>query len=247
MIFPDLPAEGEMKRFFIWLLALFLVLPAFPAGAETAPEDAFRSPGSVVKLGHFEQDNDPGNGPEAIEWMILDTREGKSLLVSRYALDARAYHEVYTEITWEACSLRAWLNGDFFSAAFSSEEQAAVLLSETDNSAAQGCGRFRTAGGNNTRDRIFLLSYAETERYFGSDRARRCAPTAYALARGAYTSYSREENCLTGLWWLRSPGNFQYRASVVYSGGSLNVTYVSKASGCVRPALWLDPELLPAK
>ncbi len=235
-----------MKRIALWILVLFAAaLQAAAAGETVPPEDPYRTAGAVVTLGRFEQDNDPDNGPETIEWMVLDTKDGKSLLVSRYALDVRRYHEIYEDVTWENCSLRAWLNGEFFSSAFSGEEQRAVLMTETDNSAAQGCSRFKTTGGSNTQDRVFLLSYAEAERYFAGDRARRCAPTAYALAKAPQTSYSREDRCLTGLWWLRSPGNFQYRASVVYSGGALNVTYVTKPSGCVRPALWLDPDLLP--
>jgi len=234
-----------MKRIILIILMLVLTAAQAAAAGETAA-DPYRTAGSIVTLGSFEQDNNPDNGPEAIEWIVLDVQDGKSLLVSTCILDARKYNETYAEITWEDCSLRAWLNDAFFASVFREEEQSAILTVETDNSAAQGCSRFRTSGGNNTQDRVFLLSYAETERYFSSEAARRCPVTDYSAARGAHTSYSHADKRLNGLWWLRSPGNAQYRVSVVYSGGALNVTYASKESGGVRPALWLDPDLLPA-
>ncbi len=235
----------KRRRRTAWLLMLLIIGLRTAAAGETAAPDPYTTPGSIVTLGRFEQDNNPDNGPEAIEWIVLETEDGKALLLSRYILDARPYHEDYTDITWEGCSLRAWLNGTFFSTAFSAEEQAAIPETGTDNSAAQQCRSYRTDGGRDTRDRIFLLSYAEAERFFENDRARKCAVTDYALARGAYTSYSAEDKRETGLWWLRSPGNFQYRVSVVYTRGALNVTYAAKESGCVRPALRVDPDLLP--
>ena len=235
-----------------WLITLCLAALVF-AGGMTAPgqnaraEDrrtAYRQVGAVVSLGSYEQNNDPSDGPEEIEWIVLDVKEGKSLLLSQYALDAQPYHTEYKDITWAACTLRAWLNEEFLSAAFSPEELAAIPEVLLDNGPSQG-GGYTTEGGEDTLDRVFLLSYADADRYFGDDMARRCLPTEYAVARGAYLSDSnRLEGKPCCLWWLRSPGNQQHRASAVYSGGGLNYTYATKAGGCVRPAVWLDPELL---
>ena len=96
----------------------------------------------------------------------------------------------------------------------------------------------------------FMLSYAEANKYFGvteSDRKNtksRVTPTTYAKKQGAYTSssYKTTEGSAAGWWWLRSPGYYQDFAATVYINGSLFYFDVSCASGCVRPALWVNLE-----
>ena len=225
-----------MKRIMAFLMLLLL-----SAAGASAEEGTGRK---MVRFGHYEQNSIPEDGPEEIEWIVLREEEGASLLISRFGLEVLPYHETYGDITWEECSLRAWLNGEFLSAAFTEGERKAILLHETDNGPAQNCAGYGTDGGRDTRDLVFLLSYAEAEAYFPDDAARQCSPTAYALSRGAH--HVMHAGRLRGLWWLRSPGNCQYRVSVVYSGGMLNYTYASKASGCVRPVILADTELLKA-
>ncbi len=231
-----------MKKALVFLCILMLTGIVAGSCAEQAAA-SLPEPGSILRFGHYEQDNHTDNGPEEIEWLVLDHLNGKILLISLYALDTKPYNEVYGEITWEECSLRRWLNDTFFSAAFSKEEQQAVVLNHTDNGPSQCCSKYATTGGNDTLDRVFLLSYTEADRYFENDTARQCTPTSYALARGAHNV--RHAGKLCGLWWFRSPGNEQYRVSCSYSGGMLNYTYASKKIGCVRPVILLDPALLP--
>ena len=59
------------------------------------------------------------------------------MLISRYALDVKPYNTQRVDITWEQCTLRAWLNNDFINTAFTTDEQAAILLTNVDNSVAQ--------------------------------------------------------------------------------------------------------------
>ena len=206
--------------------------------AHEADFSAFKTVGNIVTFGTYEQDNNTSNGKEEIEWIVLANEGNKSLLISRNALDCRPYNTSLTDVTWENSSLRPWLNSSFLNAAFSLNEQQLILKTSVDNSKSQGNSKWSTNGGNNTTDQIFLLSYAEAEKYFSSDSDRICKPTAYAKAQGAYAYDSR--NCW---WWLRSPGYDQdYTADVntVGSlGGSLNVLNDSIA---VRPAFWIDLE-----
>ena len=123
--------------------------------------------------------------------------------------------------------------------AFTGEEQGAILKTEVDNSQAEGNSEYDTIGGNNTEDRVFLLSYKEAfEDYFSSDEERICMPTDYAVQNGAYT------NDDTGAcwWWLRSPGDYQSNATAVHSGGSPGNRNVVIDSICIRPALWINLE-----
>ena len=214
------------------------------------PGEIWRQPGSIVTFGHYEQDNDPNNGPEAIEWIVLDVQDGKALLISRYALDAQPYNEVWTDVTWETCTLRTWLNGVFFRKAFSAGEQSAVLPTDVDNGPAQGCRGWDTSGGNNTRDLVFLLSCAEADRYLSGvyedsgNTASRAAPTAYAVRAGAYTNsdFRTADGSAAGWWWLRSPGFYQGSAANVDYNGSVSHNNVDHGYGAVRPVIRVDLE-----
>ena len=206
---------------------------AAAAAAHEAAIAPFKKVGNYVTFGHYEQDNNTGNGKEAIEWLVLDVQGDKVLLVSRYALDCKRYNTTTTGETWETCSLRTWLNGTFINAAFTADEQKAVMTTTVDNSKSQGYFGYSTKGGNNTQDKVFLLSYAEAWKYFKSDDARKCQPTKYAVAQNAYKASNG--NCR---WWLRSPGPSS--ADFVYDDGAHPTIYVSGSSAAVRPAFWLD-------
>ena len=82
--------------------------------------------GETITFGRYEQDSDPENGPEPIEWLVLASQGDRVLAVSLYALDCRQYHESFTEVTWETCTLRGWLNDEFLNTAFSYEEKAGI-------------------------------------------------------------------------------------------------------------------------
>lgn len=221
--------------------------------AKVAP---FRKVGGYVTFGSYEQDNNTGNGQEPIEWLVLDydAANHRVLLLSRYGLDAKPYNTEYADITWEKCTLRTWLNGTFLNKAFTAQEQKGILTTSVDNSKSQGYSSYNTNGGNNTQDKIFLLSYAEANKYFGvqhysvsgsdNNTKSRVAPTTYAIKQGAYTDSSCKtaDGTASGWWWLRSPGNIQHNAARVITGGSLRNRDVGNDGGCVRPALWINLE-----
>lgn len=59
------------------------------------------------------------------------------------------------------------------------------------------------------------------------------------LSKEEYNKYQDGIKPVNFWWWLRSPGGDSYCASFVYGDGSLDRSYVSYASGSVRPALIL--------
>ncbi len=224
----------------------------------------FRTPGEEVKFGRYPQTAE-GTDSTPIEWLVLDydARSNRSLLLSLYGLDAQPYNRAKpdTDITWEKCTLRDWLNGEFLNKAFTEDKRRSIIMTTVDNSQGQGFDfttvnktAKKTNGGNNTEDKIFLLSYAEAKKYLGvqhysvsgsrSNTKSRVSPTAYALMRGA--SSKTEEGTTAGIWWLRSPGSNQTYAALVQDNGALYSNFtVNTDKGCVRPALWLDLNLLP--
>ena len=216
--------------------------------AAAAARDAKFAVGNYVTFGRYPQTK-AGKDKTPIEWLVLARDGSKALLISRYGLDAQPYNTTNSEVTWETCTLRTWLNSTFYNKAFSSAEQAAILTTNVDNSKYQCYSGWSTNGGNNTQDKVFLLSYAEANKYFdvthdnSSNTKSRVAPTAYAIAQGAWTSSSDKTAGRTyaGCWWMRSPGGRQIYAAVVDSDGWLR-NRVNGDSGSVRPALWVNIE-----
>lgn len=190
--------------------------------------------GDYVFFGAYEQDNNTSNGKEDVEWLVLEVKDGKALVISKYALDCKPYNTSYTDVTWEACTLRRWLNNDFINAAFSADERTMI---PTVTVSADKNPNYNTNPGNATQDQVFLLSITEADKYFSSDSARQCEPTDFAVANGAWESDSG--NCW---WWLRSPGSHQDSAASVSDGGSVDYGgySVNYDTGAVRPALWIN-------
>lgn len=194
----------------------------------------------IVSFGHFEQDNDPSNGPEPIQWIVLDKMDGQLLLMSASCLQGMAYNTAtFTPVTWETSSLRTWLNESFLSSAFTEEEKAlipTVLNENPDHSIVE------TPGGRDTQDQVFVLCERDTVIYLSSPADReaigKASATEYAKANGLQTD---EEG--NASWWLRSPGMYEYIAQFVdrngepyTNGASTDIDYLCG----VRPVLWLN-------
>ena len=197
--------------------------------------------GDIVYFGTYEQDNDTTNGKEDIEWLVLAKEKNRVLVISDKALDCQPYNSSYTEeVTWEKCSLRKWLNNDFINAAFTAEERAKIptVMVSTDKNP-----EYDTDPGNATKDKVFLLSIVEVEKYFPSNEARKCVPTEYAISNGAYTSDSYTKGGkATCWWWLRSPGYNRFDAASVNMYGNVDEegSHVNNDTYAVRPAMWIS-------
>ena len=191
--------------------------------------------GSYVRFGSFEQDNDPNDGKEPIEWRVLtlDKSGKKALLVSRYALAARYYHNGSAYPTWANSNIRGWLNFNFWWDAFTEQEQSLIVRTKLSNPSYEGI-----EGGPDTWDRVFLLSRGEAANYFTGSADRLVKPTLYALAMG--TGTADENGCCW--WWLRTPGAYSYDAGTVYAIGGIDHTgaNVKNATIAVRPAIWVE-------
>ena len=221
----------------------------------------------VITFGVYEQDNNLENGKEPIEWIVLSINDNRALLLSRYGIDNIKYNKKYEVITWEKCSLRKWLNKEFYNTAFSEDEKNAInksLIVSNDNNET---GR---DGVNDTKDKVFLLSYDDvTNPSYGfsnfnslPDINRRCVPTEYAKAQGlrVLKYFRAKDNQYTCKWWLRTPGDSYYEKQVVYFDGILSEArvsggdsgfawylyegdhsdYTSYRDVAVRPAIWLN-------
>lgn len=224
-----------MKRLFLVMMALLTVFfsstATINANAETF---ALPAVGDVFIFGQYEQDNNAENGLEPIEWLVLAQKDDSILLLSKYTLDFQNYHDTGGDIVWQDATVRTWLNEKFLQQAFSPAEQEAILIQEVSNAANQGHAEWETLAGEDTKDKVFLLSIAEANQYFADNNARKNRGTETARAQGARLWPLEETD-----WWLRSPGKVQYDAAYVGTNGGYYSNAATNKKG-VRPALWFD-------
>lgn len=186
--------------------------------------------GDAFFFGEYEQDGILENGLEPIEWIVLKNKDNKLYVMSKYGLDSKPYHEKEEAVTWEKCSLRKWLNNDFYEAAFSEEEKEMILETELDN---WDNPYYKTEGGNNTKDNVFLMSYKECEPQ--KPAFSRCMPTQYGELQGVYILKKYVIQCE---WWLRTPGIHDKTATIggYNVGGSIGKP-VNYKNAAVRPCM----------
>ena len=142
-------------------------------GAWTERDDIlpFMNEDGYMVFGAYEQDGNENNGPEPIEWEVLQSSENGSFLISRYVLDAQPFNREHIPVKWADCSLRSWLNDDFLNNAFTAAEQKFIRITDLANPVLAG-----DPARNITQDKIFLLNadeimdlYAFQSRYDNGD------------------------------------------------------------------------------
>lgn len=241
--------EKKMKKIHLVIIAFIIAFSCIASScaldaASNEPYGELKnaSVGDVIEFGSYDQDNDASNGKEAIEWQVLEKDNNNLFIISKYALDVQPYNSELGTVTWDTCSLRSWLNETFFNEAFSESEQAII---KTTNLVAYTNTNSGTKLGEDTNDKVFLLSVDEVNKYFTSDEAKMCAPTAHAVANGA-DFYMMDSYKIDGVsaccWWLRTPG-YHYRdaaATVLWDGTVYaDDNLVCDIYVCVRPAMWI--------
>lgn len=205
---------------------------------------------------------------EPIKWRVLNKDNNDVFLLSDIALDDQRYNEKWATITWEKSSMRSWINGykasenqpeidysnkNFIDTAFSTAQKNAIKTTKVENRNNIHYGS-AGQGGNDTSDKIFLLSEREVyntddAKKYGFvldgevyDEARRCKCSTYAYAMGTWRNIEDSECNGNALWFLRSPGGSCYGdVTAVYDFGRVNSGGTSIFSDhSVRPAIHLD-------
>lgn len=187
------------------------------------------------------------------DWIVLEIREDKALLITERIIDQRQYHDAYCEITWAECALRKYLNGEFYEG-FSKQDKARICQVTNKNPDNEW---YLTKGGTDTEDKIFLLSMEETVcKYFGDSSSKLYNPRKNQrywferkdennVKRIARLSYNVKQ---VWWWWTRTPGRVGVKAVYVHGDGNIGIqgnnvllgnVADGKCTGGVRPALWL--------
>lgn len=174
---------------------------------------------------------------EPLTWTVLDPEEG--FVIAEKSIDAQAYENYsyyvnseseewvyngkdckYLANDWSKCSLREWLNKDFFNTAFTAEEKAQIGKSYLNNNSTYD----PSLDGAGTFDKIFTISildamngdYGFDTGASNSDFARIKQATDYAMCQGAEVT---DTDGTVLYWWLRTAGFYSAFAFGVSSGG----------------------------
>jgi hypothetical protein len=200
------------------------------------------------------------------DWRVLAVESSRVLLLSEKVLEKRPYHNTYEAVTWEKCSLRQYLNGDFFSRFPDGEKNRAAERAIANN----GNPWYSAHGGGETRDRVFVLGIEEAVHYLGDKNMKRpkmgadekrfwdaepwMNPVPDYMKQAGYPNLSfmvdfrgnakrsaRDGGGAACMWWLRTPCIGNVNAAGVRHDGCISVFGYNAdiASGGVRPAMWV--------
>lgn len=186
------------------------------------------------------------------EWRVLDIQSNTALIITEKIIEERSYHDAYKDITWADCSLRTYLNSEFYDK-FTVTDQTRIIPVLNKNPDNQWYG---SNGGENTKDSIFLLSIEEAVcQYFGDSSSKLYSPgknQRYWFQRKDENNSKRISSsmCKKGKawWWLRSPGRVNVKAVYIHGDGNIGIQGNNilkgnidegRCKGGVRPALWL--------
>jgi hypothetical protein len=189
---------------------------------------------------------------DGIDWLVLDVKDGKVLIFSEKVLEERAYNTEDKAITWEQCTLRKYLNNEFYNKLGTAKAAIATTNNQNPNNQWYGI-----SGGNSTTDKVFLLSLEEVDYYFGNsrdyknERRKKYDNGKYISSNDGYYISNNFDNSRTAhnmnkeacWWWLRSPGDISSRAAGVGGDGGVSIDGIIVShgnGGGVRPALWLN-------
>ena len=201
---------------------------------------------TIVNMGRW--------GDQDIEWLVLDVKDGKALLMSKHILQFIKYHSygspMKSKFTWKDSNLRTWLNDTFYQSAFSASEKKKIVTTavyDDENPV------FGTQGGTYSVNRLYVLSATELNQYFrnNEDRMASRIPSAHSINPNTNKSDSAEEHPYlnTSYYWVRTPGMFDYSQCYVHYTGKILYDGQSKSNWIVgvRPAMWVDAESVGIK
>ena len=144
-----------MKKLTAFLLAVLMILGTVSALADSGTNIRI---GDYVYLGHWEQNDNKGDGAESIRWLVIDTDGSNLLLLSDKALENLPFNKKSDGTAWAGSYLRQWLNSDFLNRAFSETERQAIEATNVENSPN---AQYGTYCGPDTHDYVFILSNKE--------------------------------------------------------------------------------------
>lgn len=215
-----------------------------PALENPIVDDSGLSIWDEIYFGNYYQSN--ADEMEPIKWRVLSVDGDNVFLMSDMVLDCLPYNDVQGETSWPECSLRSWLNDEFYNTAFNEDEREKILTSTVDNKA-----NYLSGGEDDpiSYDKIYCLSMTEaedlaygfTQMVQAPNSARSAYATNYAISKGVSVVADNSAYGGNTFYWLRSPGpGNKILGSIIAPNGGYSADVVSNKMYGVRPVLHLD-------
>lgn len=187
------------------------------------------------------------------KWQVLCVKGNTALLITDEITDIGIPYDNAVSldgVAWEGCSLRKWLNTEFLRR-FSKEQRKKIVMKRIQPEANPW---FQTDAGNQTKDKVFLLSISEVVQYLGDSGHLKmglgspgiCTSAIDDKFNGLRRAAYKGDNTW---WWLRSPGDSKTKAAYVNADGIIfldgETVFDDGGASCVgirpgvRPAIWL--------
>ena len=192
-----------------------------------------------------------------IDWQVIDKSADRIMLLSRHSL-FWTFYDGRTPLwgpppktSWEKSTIREELNNECLESWFSISEQSLIIehVQAMDENPV-----FRTLSGDNTIDRLFLLSLDEANRYLGVNRnytkdpkLRKNSEACTCMIMADFVM--NKERCREielfpdfAPWWLRTSGMDAQHIICINEDGSADFEGMESSADEVgiRPAMWID-------
>jgi len=193
------------------------------------------SVGDIITLGSYPQTKDGKKSP--IEWQVLEIKNGRALLLSRYILDLKPYNDEAVPCYYYESALRNWLCSEFVTEAFTDEELAQIYEPDQAYDPKHDLMSWKKFQleylAAFMKDRVFLLGYNDVKKYFPNED--------YLLLTNANTTMTDYiADIDEPIWWLSSSMNDVPWAYYVSSHDNIGFSTIDPVVlHGVRPALWL--------
>jgi len=173
-------------------------------------------------------------------WQVLENKDGRLLIISKFAFDCQAYNNTFYKMRWEDSAICKWLNNEFFTNYFTDCEKSAVhpVYIDEDTLCTEKTD-------NMPESKLFFLSVAEAEKHFRTEEERKARVTIVGRRKILWQHFDTYAH-----WWLRSPsiGSTPGAAHVLANGDIALHGGIIMSNGYdrfydhygVRPAVYLD-------
>ncbi len=203
-----------------------IVYKAYTLEGETLDISSLSVGGTAV-FGRFPTDSTYEMQP--LVWRVLAMEDDRALLMTEQEIMS-IYDHIKQNGMWENSPIRKLLNEGFFRSAFTEKEQAqieTVQLKNLKNPTLPGDNRI------DTKDKVFVLSFEEAEKYLPTQEIRKASHTKYAFEQ---TMAKRE----WGDWNLRTEGKKPWGpVSVSETFGDYAMTGNHVGRDYIRPCIWI--------
>ncbi|MBR7164957.1 MAG: hypothetical protein IKD18_01640, partial [Clostridia bacterium] len=177
------------------------------------PALALCKEGQIVKFGKYESDNNAANGPEDVEWIVLEvTKENgkaRALLLSKDIIGAPGgWNKTDGNTFYSASNLHDWCESDFYLTftmydASLKDKILKMKVATADSSTG-------VDSGEDVAAHAYAPAKEDLDKYLTGDLAKYiiASPTASAKAAGV-TAYGKEQ---AAQYYLRNVGNVENNA-----------------------------------